>query len=39
VTEPRNIRGVATEPEEKILKEEGIDLLKIPLQVKREKIN
>ena len=39
VTEPRNIRGVATEPEEKILKEEGIDLLKIPLQVKSEKTN
>jgi len=31
VEEPRNIRGVATEAEEKLLKDEGIELLKIPL--------
>ena len=31
VTEPRNIRGVATEEEEAELKKEGIELLKIPL--------
>ena len=37
VTEPRNIRGVATGPEEKKLKAEGINLLKIPLQVKSNK--
>lgn len=31
VTEPRNIRGVSTPEEEKTLKEEGIDFLKIPV--------
>jgi len=31
VIEPRNIRGVATADEEKMLLEEGIELLKIPL--------
>ena len=31
VSEPRNIRGVTTELEEKKLKEEGITLLKIPM--------
>lgn len=31
VIEPRNIRGVATADEEKMLKDEGIELLKIPL--------
>ena len=35
VIEPRNIRGVATESEEKILSEEGIKLLKIPMIKKR----
>ena len=30
VTEPRNIRGTSTPDEEKILKEEGIDFIKIP---------
>lgn len=39
VIQPRNIRGVATESEEKKLKEEGINLLKIPLQIKSEKTN
>ncbi len=31
VTEPRNIRGVSTESEEKTLKSEGIEFYKIPL--------
>lgn len=31
VTEPRNIRGVSTESEEKIMKSEGIEFFKIPL--------
>ena len=31
VSEPRNIRGVSTDKEEKMLKEEGIDILKIPV--------
>jgi len=39
VSEPRNIRGITTEAEEKKLKEEGINLLKIPLPVKTEKTN
>jgi hypothetical protein len=30
VTEPRNIRGISTPEEEKTLKEEGIDFVKIP---------
>ncbi|MEW5909768.1 MAG: DUF1178 family protein [Thermodesulfobacteriota bacterium] len=29
-TEPRNIRGVSTEQEEKVLKEEGVKFFKIP---------
>jgi hypothetical protein len=33
VEEPRNIRGVSTKEEEKTLKEEGIDFLKIPMPV------
>lgn len=39
VSEPRNIRGVTTESEEKKLQEEGISLLKIPMPVKSEKTN
>ncbi len=39
VTEPRNIRGVTTDAEEKELKKEGITLLKIPMPVKSEKTN
>jgi len=39
VSGPRNIRGVTTEAEEKELKEEGINLLKIPMPVKGEKTN
>ena len=31
VEEPRNIRGVSTKEEEKMLKEEGIDFVKIPM--------
>ena len=33
VAEERNIRGTATENEEKILKEEGVQFFKIPLNV------
>ena len=29
--EPRNIRGVSTKEEEKMLKEEGINFVKIPM--------
>ena len=38
-TEPRNIRGVTTEDEEKKLKEEGINLFKIPMPVKSKDVN
>ena len=31
VEQPRNIRGVSTKEEEKILKEEGVEFLKIPM--------
>ncbi|MDO9111750.1 MAG: DUF1178 family protein, partial [Desulfatirhabdiaceae bacterium] len=31
VTEPRNIRGTSTQSEEKTLKEEGIEFIKIPV--------
>lgn len=34
INEPRNIRGVATADEEKMLMEEGIELLKIPFAKK-----
>ena len=39
VEEPRNIRGVTTEQEEKELQEEGIELLKIPIPLKDRKTN
>jgi hypothetical protein len=39
VAEPRNIRGVTTDSEEKKLKEEGINLLKIPMPLKNQKTN
>jgi hypothetical protein len=39
VAEPRNLRGVTTDSEEKKLQEEGINLLKIPLPVKSQKTN
>jgi hypothetical protein len=29
--EPRNIRGVSTQAEEKLLKEEGVQVLKVPI--------
>ena len=35
--EPRNIRGVSTEEEEKVLKKEGIEILKIPMPAKSGK--
>ena len=35
--EPRNIRGTSTGEEEKVLKREGIELLKIPLPAKFDK--
>jgi hypothetical protein len=31
VTQPRNIKGVSTKEEEKLLKKEGIDFFKIPI--------
>jgi hypothetical protein len=31
VTEPRNIRGVSTQEEEKLLKQEGVQFIKVPL--------
>ncbi|MBA2849254.1 DUF1178 family protein [Thermosulfuriphilus ammonigenes] len=36
IEEPRAIRGVATEEEEKILKEEGVEFLKVPVIRKSE---
>ena len=39
VSEPRNIRGVTTKLEEEKLKEEGINLLKIPMPVKNKDVN
>jgi hypothetical protein len=39
VSEPRNIRGVTTELEEKKLKAEGINILKIPMPVKNKEVN
>ena len=39
VTEPRNLRGVTTPQEEEKLKEEGIELIKIPLPIKDRETN
>lgn len=39
IAEPRNIRGVASKEEEKMLKQEGIELLKIPCLPEEEKLN
>lgn len=39
VSKPRNIRGVTTESEEKELQDEGINLLKIPMPVKKNMTN
>ncbi len=36
VTEKRNIRGTATEEEEKILREEGIEFFKIPMPKEKD---
>jgi hypothetical protein len=33
VSEPRNIRGVSTPEEEKVLKQEGIEYIKLPMPV------
>lgn len=35
VTEPRNIKGVSTKEDEKILKEEGVDFIKIPMPTEK----
>ncbi|MEN8143145.1 MAG: DUF1178 family protein [Thermodesulfobacteriota bacterium] len=37
VKAPRNIRGTSTEEEEKVLKKEGIKILKVPLPAKDDK--
>ena len=39
VSKPRNIRGVTTEQEEKRLKEEGINLIKVPFPSKNRETN
>lgn len=39
VTEPRNIRGVSTEAEEKSLKEEGVEFFKFPMPTSTESDN
>lgn len=39
VSEPRNIRGIATKHEEEKLKEEGVGFLKIPMPIKNDKTN
>ncbi|MBC8443893.1 MAG: DUF1178 family protein [Deltaproteobacteria bacterium] len=36
VTEPRNIRGVSTDQEEKTLKEEGVQFFKVPVSLPPE---
>lgn len=36
VTEKRNIRGTSTADEEKVLKEEGVEFIKIPFPAKAE---
>jgi len=39
VSEPRNLRGVTTVQDEKKLKEEGIELIKIPFPLKERETN
>jgi len=39
IEKSRNIRGVATEEEERMLREEGIELLKVPILPEGEKEN
>ena len=36
VAEPRSIRGVATDEEEKMLKDEGVEFFRIPVPTKKE---
>ncbi len=36
VTEPRNIRGVSSQEEERILKEEGVEFFKMPMPPEKE---
>jgi hypothetical protein len=36
VNEPRNIRGVSTSQEEDMLREEGVDFVKLPIISKEE---
>ena len=35
VTEPRNIKGVSSQEDEKLLKEEGVDFIEIPMPVEK----
>ncbi|RJP79036.1 MAG: DUF1178 family protein [Desulfobacteraceae bacterium] len=35
VTEPRNIKGISSKEEEKMLKEEGVDFIKIPMPAEK----
>jgi hypothetical protein len=39
IEEPRNLRGVASEEEEGMLREEGIELVKIPLLTEEDESN
>ena len=39
ISEPRNIRGVTTDSEEKKLREEGINLIKIPMPTRIDGVN
>jgi hypothetical protein len=39
VTEPRNIRGVSTQAEEKLLEQEGVHFIKIPISAPPEPEN
>ena len=38
-SEPRNIRGVSTHEEEKILKQEGIEFFKLPMSMPSETVD
>jgi hypothetical protein len=35
VTEPRNIKGISSKEEEKMLKDEGVDFIKIPMPAEK----
>ncbi len=39
IEKPRNFRGVATEEEERMLRKEGMELLKVPILSEGEKEN